>query len=150
MSDNVLRAILIVVLLLSTTASFFYAGLFLVGTTEWLRSRRVEPTRSVVDWLCFPLSVALYLSIPLALTVVFRSHPSLDTLAILLLALPAVLLPLIMLLSVLGVGWEVLVGHPASRGGRPPRWLAEIAGWVLMQGLLLLPPLAAWLLTSLD
>ena len=146
----ILRAVLSLVLLLSTTATFFVAGLFVAGTTESLRSRVIEPTRSVVDWLCFPLVAALYLSIPIALMVVFRSHPALDHLAILLLSLPAILVPLIVLIDVLTYGWEELVGHPAAHGGRPPSRLAEIGRLVLVQGLLLPPPVTAWLLVSFD
>ena len=141
-----LRAALISALLLSTIASCFSAGFFLVFIEEGLRKHGGESRRSIVNWLCLPLAVAVYLSIPAALMVVFTSDPVRHTIAIVLLSLPPVLIPLITLTTVVRAGWQEITGHPAAYGGRPPGRFATVGSLVLMQGLYLLPPVSAWFL----
>lgn len=146
----ILRTILVSALLLSTIASCISAGFFLVFIEEGLRKHGVGSRVSIINWLCLPLAVAVYLSIPAAFVVVFTSDPVRHTIAIVLLSVPSVLIPLITLMTVLRAGWEEIAGHPAAYGGHAPGRLATIGSLVLMQGLYLLPPVSAWFLSSFD
>ena len=145
-----LRALLVCVLLLSTIASCLFAGFFLVFIEAGLLKQQEKPGIRMIRWLCFPLGIAVYLSIPAASVVVFTSDPTRHTIALGLLSLLPVVMPLITLLTILRAGWEEIAGHPAAYGGHPPGRLATVGSLVLMEGLYLLPPLSAWLLSSLD
>ena len=142
-----MKIALVVVLLLSSIASCFSAGFFLVFIEAGLQKRGVNPKLSVVSWLCLPLAIAVYLSIPAALMVAFTSDPVRHTIAIVLLSLPPILIPFVTLITIVRAGWEEITGHPAAHGGRPPGRLAIVGSLVLMQGLHLLPPVAAWLIS---
>ena len=144
----ILRIVLSSLLVVSAIATCFSAGFFLVFIEEGLQKQRVRSRLSIINWLCFPLAVAVYLAIPSALVVVFTSDPLRQSIAIVLLLVPPVLIPLITLLTGLRAGWEEITGHPAAYGGHPPGRLATIGSLVLMQGLYLVPPLSAWLLVS--
>ena len=143
-----LRAVLVCVLLLSTIASCLFAGFFLVFIEAGLLKHQEKPGIRLINWLCFPLVIAVYLSIPAAFVVVFTSDPLRHTIALVLLSVPPVVIPLITLLTILRAGWEEITGHPAAYGGHPPGRLATVGSLALMEGLYLLPPLSAWFLSS--